>query len=320
MTRIPFKFPNGTAASWASINPVLNPGEIGFESDTLKFKFGDGVTPWNSLPYQNASGPTGATGATGPQGIQGITGPTGATGAQGIQGIQGITGPTGATGAQGIQGIQGITGATGAQGIQGIQGVTGATGSTGANGATGPQGIQGIQGITGATGPIGPTGPQGPAGAGGSGTVGPTGPTGASGAAGATGAMGPTGPQGPAGAEGVQTTLSLTTGSLANNAAESDTITLGHHAQIIGIQCSAQAWVRLYTTLAALNADASRVVSTPPIAGSGCVLDVITNAFQLLTPAAYFFNGDSSSGTTGYLSVTNQSGSTQAITVTLTCD
>ena len=205
MTRIPFKFPNGTAASWASINPVLNPGEIGFESDTLKFKFGDGVTPWNSLPYQNASGPTGATGATGPQGIQGITGPTGATGAQGIQGIQGITGPTGATGAQGIQGIQGITGPTGAQGTQGIQGVTGATGSTGANGATGPQGIQGIQGITGATGPIGPTGPQGPAGAGGSGTVGPTGPAGATGAQGPAGATGPAGPTGASGAGGGST-------------------------------------------------------------------------------------------------------------------
>jgi hypothetical protein len=40
-----------TAANWASVNPVLLPGEFGFESDTLKFKLGDGATAWNSLTY-----------------------------------------------------------------------------------------------------------------------------------------------------------------------------------------------------------------------------------------------------------------------------
>lgn len=40
-----------TAASWASINEVLLLAEIGLERDTGKFKFGDGVTAWNSLPY-----------------------------------------------------------------------------------------------------------------------------------------------------------------------------------------------------------------------------------------------------------------------------
>lgn len=40
-----------TAANWASVNPVLLPGEFGFESDTLKFKLGDGTTAWNSLNY-----------------------------------------------------------------------------------------------------------------------------------------------------------------------------------------------------------------------------------------------------------------------------
>ena len=41
----------GTAASWASNNPVLFAGEIGFETDTKKLKFGDGTTAWNSLVY-----------------------------------------------------------------------------------------------------------------------------------------------------------------------------------------------------------------------------------------------------------------------------
>ena len=38
-----------TAANWASSNPTLRAGEIGIETDTLKFKVGTGSTPWNSI-------------------------------------------------------------------------------------------------------------------------------------------------------------------------------------------------------------------------------------------------------------------------------
>lgn len=41
----------GTAAQWTSANPVLGAGEIGFETDTNKFKIGDDATAWGSLPY-----------------------------------------------------------------------------------------------------------------------------------------------------------------------------------------------------------------------------------------------------------------------------
>jgi hypothetical protein len=45
----------GTAAQWTSTNagagPVLNAGEIGWESDTNKFKIGDGVNNWSTLDY-----------------------------------------------------------------------------------------------------------------------------------------------------------------------------------------------------------------------------------------------------------------------------
>jgi len=41
----------GTAAQWVSLNPVLASGERGFETDTLKIKYGDGIRAWNSLPY-----------------------------------------------------------------------------------------------------------------------------------------------------------------------------------------------------------------------------------------------------------------------------
>jgi len=45
----------GTAAQWISTNngdgPILEAGEIGFESDTGKFKIGDGVNHWVDLNY-----------------------------------------------------------------------------------------------------------------------------------------------------------------------------------------------------------------------------------------------------------------------------
>lgn len=45
------QFRRDTAANWTSANPVLAAGEPGWESNTDKLKFGDGVTAWNSLPY-----------------------------------------------------------------------------------------------------------------------------------------------------------------------------------------------------------------------------------------------------------------------------
>jgi hypothetical protein len=41
----------GTASQWTSANPVLNAGEIGWESDTNKFKIGDGTNHWANLDY-----------------------------------------------------------------------------------------------------------------------------------------------------------------------------------------------------------------------------------------------------------------------------
>lgn len=41
----------GTAAQWTAANPVLGAGEIGFETDTNKFKVGNGSTAYTSLQY-----------------------------------------------------------------------------------------------------------------------------------------------------------------------------------------------------------------------------------------------------------------------------
>lgn len=53
----------GTAAIMTANNPVLAAGEIGIETDTNKFKIGDGSTAWVALPYAgiNASHLTNGT-------------------------------------------------------------------------------------------------------------------------------------------------------------------------------------------------------------------------------------------------------------------
>ena len=42
---------NDTSANWTSVNPVLAKGEMGVETDTRKFKFGDGISTWTELQY-----------------------------------------------------------------------------------------------------------------------------------------------------------------------------------------------------------------------------------------------------------------------------
>ena len=42
---------NDTATAWSTANPVLMKGEIGIETDTNKFKIGDGIKAWSALSY-----------------------------------------------------------------------------------------------------------------------------------------------------------------------------------------------------------------------------------------------------------------------------
>ena len=48
-TRIQFR--RDTAANWTSVNPTLQSGELGFESNTGKFKIGNGSSSWTALSY-----------------------------------------------------------------------------------------------------------------------------------------------------------------------------------------------------------------------------------------------------------------------------
>lgn len=59
----------GTDAQWTLANPILGDGEPGYVTDNNWYKIGDGVTPWNDLPY--------TTGLPGPEGPEGPEGPKG---------------------------------------------------------------------------------------------------------------------------------------------------------------------------------------------------------------------------------------------------
>ena len=41
----------GTTSEWINANPTLSAGEWGLDTSLKKYKIGDGLTAWNSLPY-----------------------------------------------------------------------------------------------------------------------------------------------------------------------------------------------------------------------------------------------------------------------------
>ena len=62
----------GLAAQWTIANPLLAEGELAAETDTGKFKVGNGVDYWNDLDYANS--------VTTLQGLSDVTAPSPADG------------------------------------------------------------------------------------------------------------------------------------------------------------------------------------------------------------------------------------------------
>lgn len=77
------RFRQGTAAEWLEANPILADGEPGYETDTNKFKIGDGENTWSVLHYQGEGDGQGITGIN-------INGTPAAV----VDGIVGLTIPT----------------------------------------------------------------------------------------------------------------------------------------------------------------------------------------------------------------------------------
>ena len=87
------------------------------------------------------------------------------------------------------------------------------------------------------------------------------------------------------------------------------------------VTTNAAAWVVIYSDAASQAADINRSIGVDPVPGSGVIAEVITtsgNLTQLITPGVLGFNNDNPVTTSTYLRVTNNSGVSQAINVTLT--
>jgi len=115
--------------------------------------------------------------------------------------------------------------------------------------------------------------------------------------------------------------LTGTTASLAPDATAELNITGYKAYSLFKITTTAEAWVRVYTDDASRDADATRSEGQDPLAGTGVISEIRTDGVTntvLISPGILGFNNDNPRTTTIYLSVTNRSTSSTAITVTLT--
>jgi len=132
----------------------------------------------------------------------------------------------------------------------------------------------------------------------------------------------PATPAGPGG--GVRQSVTVTTLSLAPQVTEHDTVTIALSFTLLSVTVDQFCRVRLYSTAAARDADANRVIGTNPPIGSESELiaDLFLNGNTgldwTMSPAAYGFNNDNPPSTNSYIAITNMAGSASIINVTLT--
>jgi len=53
VAEIQIQIRRGTDSEWISADPVLLEGEIGYVTDTMDWKVGDGTSAWTALPRMN---------------------------------------------------------------------------------------------------------------------------------------------------------------------------------------------------------------------------------------------------------------------------
>lgn len=118
-----------------------------------------------------------------------------------------------------------------------------------------------------------------------------------------------------------RTTVTGVTTSIANNGIGNTNITGFKSYALMKVGLSTAGWLRLYTDSASRAADVTRSQGEDPAPGSGVIAEVITTGIsttQIISPFVMGGNLDNPADTTIYAAITNLSGSTQAITATLT--
>jgi hypothetical protein len=118
-----------------------------------------------------------------------------------------------------------------------------------------------------------------------------------------------------------RTTKVGTTSSLADDASADLNITNAFKGYaLLAIETDRAAWIRVYTHASARSADASRTQATDPDPGSGVIAEVITTGAGIvqISPGTIGYSFEGTPGTTIPCRVTNLSGSTATVEVTLT--
>lgn len=140
---------------------------------------------------------------------------------------------------------------------------------------------------------------------------------------------GAAGAQGPAGADGtdggIVSTLAradatATTSTLADGASADASISLGRISILIRVSTDVPARVRLYRTMAQRAADAARPIGTRPVGNHGLIWEGVTTVGTLsidVLRELLAVNAESPPVATMALSVTNLSGASNAVTVTI---
>jgi len=118
-----------------------------------------------------------------------------------------------------------------------------------------------------------------------------------------------------------RTTVTGVTTSIANNGIGNTNITGFKSYALMKVGLSTAGWLRLYTNSTSRANDVSRSVGIDPTPGSGVIAEVVTTGIsttQIISPFVMGGNLDDPADTTIYASITNLSGTTQAITANLT--
>ena len=119
----------------------------------------------------------------------------------------------------------------------------------------------------------------------------------------------------------VRDTVTKVTGSLANNAQETGTITLAKSGLILSVTADCACWVRFYGTSAERAADAARLITVDPVFSTPVLADLIFTAGFLVIDAAPligYANRDGTPTTDIYYTITNMSGSTNTVQIDVT--
>jgi len=318
----------GLAADWTSANPTLGAGELGFETDTKKFKIGDGTTAWNSitayvagpesLRLQDLLDVAGTAPSTGqvlkwngtawaPAADATGGGGTGATYAISAETVSGganltLTGSDSSTDSVKLAAGSNVT-------ITRTDADTITIASTATSGATTLDGLSDVV-ITGTptTGQVIKFD--------GTNWVNGTDAVGTGGGAAALDELSDVVITGTP-TDGQVLKYDSGTSSWVNG----QDLSSGYKSYtLLKLETSAAAWVRIYVSEAARIADASRLEGVDPTPGSGVIAEVITTGAEtvLISPATIGFNNESPVTTNIPVRVTNKSGATASITVTLT--